>query len=257
MAGADSAQPALRHGHEGPGRLPDLLRAAGGLRPRRQHRARPRRRGAERGQWRPGQRRHLGDLEAQAGRAVARRQALHRRRRRLQLGIRGRPRHRRRHQRRLPRDRAHRQARQPHRQARVHQAPALLGRRVLRPQGHAHPQARFRALSGRQVARSAGQPQAGGHGRLPFRGLQAGRRRARGGEPGLSRREPAFLRRTRDEGRRRRRLRGTRRAPDRRVRLRVEHAGGGRHPPPARAGRQGAREHLAHRQPRAHPVQLH
>ena len=43
----------------------------------------------------------------------------------------------------------------------------------------------------------------------------------------------------RDEGRRRRRVGRTRRDPDRRIRLRLEHAGGGRDPAAAREGRQG------------------
>ena len=47
------------------------------------------------------------------------------------------------------------------------------------------------------------------------------------------------LRHHRDEGRRRRRVGGARRHPDRRVRLRLEHAGGGRDPAAAREGRQG------------------
>ena len=76
-------------------------------------------------------------------------------------------------------------------------------------------------------------------------------------EPRLPRAEPPVLRHARDEGRRRRRLRGAGGAADRRVRLRLEHAGRGRHPPAPRAGRQGPREHLAHRQLGAHPVQLH
>ena len=76
-------------------------------------------------------------------------------------------------------------------------------------------------------------------------------------QPRLPRPQPAVLRHHRDEGRRRRRLGGAGRAPDRRVRLRLEHAGRGRHPAPARAGRQGPRRDLAHGQHRAHPVQLH
>ena len=148
VAGADAAEPALRHRHQGPGRRAHLLRAAGGLRPRRQPRARPGRRGAERGQRRPRQGRHLGHLEAQAGRARGTTASPSPPTTSSSTGS-------------TSSDPAtaavtsgsyreiapHRQARQPHRQARLHQAPALLGRRVLRPARHAHPQARLRALS--------------------------------------------------------------------------------------------------------------
>ena len=51
--------------------------------------------------------------------------------------------------------------------------------------------------------------------------------------------EPAAFRRHRDEGRRRCGLGGARRAADRRVRLRLEHAGRGRDPRAPREGRQG------------------
>ena len=125
--------PALRHRHQGPGRLAHLLRAARRAStptatwcPSWPPRCRARQNGGA------GQGRHLGHLEAQEERALARRQALHRRRRRLQLGVRGRPRHRGRHHRLLPRHRAHREARHPHRQARLQEAHAVLGRRLLR-----------------------------------------------------------------------------------------------------------------------------
>ena len=138
----------------------------------------------------------------------------------------------------------------------VRQAPAVLGRRLLRQPRHDPAPAPVRALQGRQVPRGPDQPQAGGDRAVPLRRLQARRHRARRAVPGVPRGEPALLRRHRDEGRRRRRLGGAGRAPDRRVRLRLEHAGGGRHPPPPGAGRQGPRQPLAHRQSRAHPVQL-
>ena len=60
----------------------------------------------------------------------------------------------------------------------------------------------------------------------------------------------------RDEGRWRRGVGGPGGAPDRRVRLRLEPAGGGRHPPAHGAGRQGADQHLVDRRRRAHHVQL-
>ena len=70
-------------------------------------------------------------------------------------------------------------------------------------------------------------------------------------------REPAALRRHRDEGRRRRGLGGARRAADRRVRLRLEHAGRGRDPHAPGEGRQGPRRHQRRGLHRAHPAQQH
>ena len=81
---------------------------------------------------RPGRRRQVGDLEAEAGREVARRQAVHRRRLRLQLGIRQATR-------RPPRStsgtykrRQGREGRRLHGQGAVRQADAVLGRRLRR-----------------------------------------------------------------------------------------------------------------------------
>ena len=73
----------------------------------------------------------------------------------------------------------------------------------------------------------------------------------------LPRGEPALFRRDRDEGRRRRGLGGARGAADRRVRLRLEHAGRGRDPAAPREGRQGPRRHHRRRRHRAHPAQHH
>ncbi len=67
---------------------------------------------------------------------------------------------------------------------------------------HGPPQAPVRGLQGRQVARGAGQPQAGRHRPLPVRGLQAGRHRPRRAEPELPHAQPPLLRHHRDEGRR-------------------------------------------------------
>ena len=52
-----------------------------------QPRAHPRRRNPERAERRPGRGRQVGHLEAEEERAVARRQAVHRRRRDVQLGV--------------------------------------------------------------------------------------------------------------------------------------------------------------------------
>ena len=79
--GADAAQPALRQRHQGPGRLAHLLRVARRLGRRRQPDPGPGGRDPEPRQRRRLRRRHSGHLEAEARRHLARRQALHRRRR--------------------------------------------------------------------------------------------------------------------------------------------------------------------------------
>ena len=87
VAGRHAAESPLRGRHQGPGRLADLLRAPGLLGSRRQPLAHPRRRdsqpcrtaGVVAG-------RQVGHLEAQEGRHLARRQALHRRRRASSTG---------------------------------------------------------------------------------------------------------------------------------------------------------------------------
>ena len=102
------------------------------------------------------------------------------------------------------------------------QADAVLGRRrSAASRGPDHSQAPVRGLQGRQVARGADQPQAGRHRALQVRGLQARRHHPGRAQPRLPHGQPAVLRHPRDEGRRRRRLRGPRRHPDRRVRLRA------------------------------------
>ena len=122
----------------------------------------------------PGGRRQVGDLEAEAGRHLARRQAVHCRRRRLQLGIRqgsGDRRHDHRHL----QGRHGREDRRSYREGEVPEADAVLGRRLRRHARHDHPQASVRRLYRRQVARRADQPQAGRHRSLQVQGVQAGR----------------------------------------------------------------------------------
>ena len=114
----------------------------------------------------------------------------------------------------------------------------------------------FDAYTRRQVARRADQPQAGRHRPVQVRRLQAGRHGARRDQPQLPRcRTGRYFDTHRDEGRRRRGLGGARGAADRRVRLRLEHAGRGRDPAAAGEGRQGPRRHRPRRQHRAHPAQ--
>ena len=162
----------------------------------------------------------------------------------------------RRHQRRLYRHHG-REGRLAHRHREVQGADAVLGRRVRRLGRHDHPQAPVRRLHRRQVARGADQPQAGRHRPVHVQGLQAGRHGDRRDQPELPRRQPPALRRHRDEGRRRRGVGGARRAADRRVRLRLEHAGRGRDPHAPGEGRQGPRRHQRRGLHRAHPAQQH
>ena len=166
VAGADPAQPAFRRRHQGSGGLAHLLRAAGGWDPDGNlvpvlaaeiptHRER-----------RAGQGRQVGHLEAEAGRQVARRQAVHRRRFRVQLGICRRPGNRGDDDRQLQ-GRQSRQGRRPHDPRRFPEADAVLGGRLRRRRRHDHPEAPVRGLQGRQVARCAGEPEAGRHRPLP------------------------------------------------------------------------------------------
>ena len=210
----------------------------------------------DRRERRPGRGRHVGHLEAQAGREVARRPAVHRRRLRLQLGIRRRSRDRGGDHRQLP-GRQGRQGRRLHDPRGVQEADAVLGRRLRRRRRHGDPQAPVRAVQGRQVARGAGQPGAGRHRPVPVRRLQAGRSGAGQAQPELPHAEPAVFRHHRDEGRRRCRVGRARRAADRRIRLRLEHAGRGRDPEAAGGQRQGSRRDLRRRQHRAYPAQQH
>ena len=203
----------------------------------------------------------VGHLAAQEERAVARRQALHRRRRRLQLGVRRRPRDRR-------RDRGHRTARSARGSTRstatrsrlvFKPSPALLGRRLLRQPRHDPPQARLRARS-RAPSRARRPPTSSRS--------EPGRTGSWTSSPATSIRAELnpdyhvpnrpFFDTARDEGRRRRRVGGARRAADRRVRLRLEHAGRGRHPASAwsRAAR-AASTSAVDRRRRAHPAELH
>ena len=139
-------------------------------------------------------RRQVGDLEAEAGRELARRQAVHRRRRRLQLGIRHGSGDRRRSPSASYKDVKVEKVDELHRQGDVREADAVLGRRLRRHARHDHPQAPVRRLHRRQVARGADQPQAGRHRPLQVQGLQAGRHGAGRDQPELPHAEPALFR---------------------------------------------------------------
>ena len=108
-----------------------FLRAAGGMGPRRQFGAGARRRDPRHREWRGGAGRHVGDLEAQKGRRVARWPAFHRRRCRIQLRIRFRSGDSRDDDRQLSGCDG-RKDRSAHRARSVRQADAVLGRPLCR-----------------------------------------------------------------------------------------------------------------------------
>ena len=159
-----------------------------------QPRAGARRGDPDRRERRPGRGRHVGHLEAEAGREVARRPAVHRRRLRLQLGIRrrsgdrgGRP---------SAATRTSRSIKVDDYTIRVEfekptpfWADAFVG-----SVGMIIPKHLFERLQRCQVARGAGQPDAGRHRPLPVRRLQAGRPGAGQAQPELSHAEPAVFR---------------------------------------------------------------
>ena len=199
VAGPDTAEPALRHRHQGRRRRAHLLRAAGALGRRRRAAAGAGRRDPQSGQRRRGGRRPQRGLDAQAQRHLARRHAVHGRRRAVQRRVRTRPRHRRHHARQLRRH-AVRQGGQPHRARRLRQADAVLGQRLLHRL--ADREASPRALPRRHQPRRARQPAPGGHRPVPLRRLQAGRLAARRDQPRVPRAQPAALRRAGGQGRR-------------------------------------------------------
>ena len=256
MARPDAAEPALRGRHQGPGRQPHVLRAARRL--GRQGRAvsATRDRDPDEAERRPVRGRQVRHLEAAPGRRLARRQAVHGRRRDLHLRLRPRPgdgggQHQRLQ---LPEGR---EGRPIHRPRIVRRRDAVLGRRVRGQLRLHHPQASVRRLHRRQVAGCAHQPRAGRHRLLQVQAVPPRRHGGRRHEPELLPPQPPVFRQLRDEGRRRRRLGRPRGAADRRIRLRLEPAGRGRGADPPRPRRQGRR--AAHRRggDRAHPVQLH
>jgi hypothetical protein len=166
LAGADDPEPAPGHRREGHRGRAHLLRAARRLRPRGQPRARARRGGAVGGQRRRGAGRHLDHLAAQEGRGVARRPAVHCRRRGVQVGVRGGSSDRGDQPRSLSRSGARREARGPRGAGRVQAADAVLGRGVLRL--HGDPAPRVRRAPRRPLPRRGGQPPPGRHRAVPL-----------------------------------------------------------------------------------------
>ena len=172
LAGADAAQSALRDRREGSGRSGPLLRGARALRPRRQSRPRARRRDPEPRQRRHRRRRALDGVEAQEGRALARRASIHGRRCRLQLHLRDRPDDGGDHPRAVRRDCGGDPDRRRNPSLRVPEADATL---APRRHGSARSEAPVRGLRRRALARCARQPAPGRHRPVPVRRLQAGR----------------------------------------------------------------------------------
>ncbi len=112
-------------------------------------------------------------------------------------------------------------------------------RRSAGRRGQIIPKHVFEAFKGAKSREAPANLKPVGTGAYKYRRLQAGGRGPGGAEPELPRAQPALLRHDRAEGRRRRGVGGARGHPDRRVRLRLEHAGRGRHPEAAGAGRKG------------------
>ena len=206
-----------------------------------------------------GQGPEIRHLEAQEGRQLARWQALHRRRRGLQLGVRCRSGDRGRHHRLLSRHRAGRASSMSHSVKVVFKQPtpfwsdAFCGRTAALIPKHL-----FEPLT-RGPSRARRRPTSNPSAPAPTASSTSSRATSCGASinPSYHVANRPFFDTLRDEGRRRRRLGRTGGAPDGRVRLRLEHPGRGRHPPAVRAGRQGPGQDLAHREHRAHPVQLH
>ena len=124
-------------------------------------------------------RRQVGDLEAEAGRDVARRQAVHRRRRRLHLGIcaqSGDGRDRRSAPTRTSRSRRSTTTRSRSSSSRSRRRSGPTPSSATT--GMIMPKHLFGRLHRRQVARRAGQPEAGRHRPVQVQGLQAGRSRS-------------------------------------------------------------------------------
>jgi peptide/nickel transport system substrate-binding protein len=109
------------------------------------------------------------------------------------------------------------------------EAHALLGRALRGHRGHDHPAPRVQGLHGRQVARGPRQHAPVGTGPYKIVDFKPGDL-VLAGPTRTTTAQPAVLRPPGDEGRRRRHQRGARRAADRRVRLRLEPAGGRRDP---------------------------
>ena len=176
---------------------------------------------------------------------------------RLQLGIRQRSGDRRGHDR-LLQGRQGREGRRLHRAGEFRQADAVLGRRLRRPGGMIIPKHLFDAYTGAKSREAPANLKPVGTGPYKFVDFKPGDMVRGEINPELPRRQPAVLRHDRDEGRRRRGLGGARGAADRRIRLRLEHAGRGRDPAaPGEGGGKGRVEIIAGRQHRAHPAQHH
>ena len=133
-----------------------------------------------------------------------------------------------------------REGRQPHDQGDVREADAVLGRRLRRHPRHDHPEAPVRRLHA-APSRATRRPTSSRSAPGPYKFVDFKPGDMVRGEINTNYHdaEPAAFRHDRDEGRRRRGLGGARRDPDRRVRLRLEHAGRGRDPAAPREGRQG------------------
>ena len=238
--GADAAQSAFRGRHQGPGRLAHLLRAARRLGPGRRPVSRcspPRFPSRENGGLAKDGKSVTWKLKQ--GVHVARRQAVHRRRRRVQLGIRHRSGDRRRHHRQPTRTSRSRRSTTTRCASLFDKPTPFWADAFVGVRGMIIPKHLFADYSGAKSRDAPANLKPVGTGPYKFVDFKPGDMVRGEINPNYHIAEPAALRHDRDEGRRRRGLGRARGAADRRIRLRLEHAGRGRDPAAAREGRQG------------------
>ncbi len=149
------------------------------------------------------------------------------------------------------------QGRRPHHQVGVQEADAVLGRRLRRRQRHDHPEAPVPGIQGAKSREAPANLSPVGTGPYQFVDFKPGDLVQGKLNPNYHMPNRPYLRHDRDEGWRRRGVGRARGAADRRVRLRLEHAGRGRDPQAPRGERQGPRRNLQRWQHRAYPAQQH
>ncbi len=149
LAGADAAEPAFRQQHQGCGRIAPLLRVAGAIRCRRSASSDSCGRDPEQRQRRHRRGRSFDHVEVEARRHLARRQAVHRGRRHLQLALCDRPGDRGVYRRRLRKRQGHREDRHPRGAHRLREAVAGLDTHL---QSAADSATSVRTLPRREVA---------------------------------------------------------------------------------------------------------
>ena len=176
----------------------------------------PGRRDPQRAERRAQQGRPLGHLAPQEERGLARRQAIHRRRRGLQLGVRGRSRHRGHHHRVVQGHRADRQADSHTVKITFKKPLPFWADAFCSNRGMIIPKHLFEAYRGGKSREAPTNLKPVGTGPYKFVDFKPGDIVRAELNPELPHGEPSLLRHPGDEGRRRRGLRGAGRDPDRR-----------------------------------------